>query len=319
MASIRKIVSTPVKWVSKQIINKTILRFPGGDSHSTVACVYCPEMCRFSCPTAVVSGDDTVTPCNKMGLLYKEEKWPGQASQGAQLWPIYDCTGCGRCAEYCKYEMPVMEKLFKARSENPWEPARALAATLTDEQDRYGDLADELGDTRQAEQRVAKFRAQHSSERVNEPRSFYFLSKNGVQPQTDWDRLLALPLSEVGMKKLAGKTWLLHESVWQSRNLKKFEAVAKWVQLIQDAGAKISLPFAHGIDCIDCGGEGAFAGLFPKQATQMAKESWERDQHRVDGILCMSRRCAAHMSKTLGSGVPVLAVLDLYPEFEGQR
>ncbi|MGZ3709234.1 MAG: hypothetical protein ACXWPM_10880, partial [Bdellovibrionota bacterium] len=97
MGSIPKIVSTPLKWASKQVLNRTLLRFPGGDSHDPIACVYCPEMCRFSCPTAVVSGNDAVTPCNKMGLVYKEKKWPGQASQGAPLWPIYDCTGCGRC------------------------------------------------------------------------------------------------------------------------------------------------------------------------------------------------------------------------------
>src|SRR4051812_5534741 len=120
MGSIPKIVSTPLKWASKRLIHSTLLRFPGGDPQSSVACVYCPEMCRFSCPTAVVSGNDAVTPCNKMGLLYKEEKWPGKLSSEGPLWPIYDCTGCGRCTEYCVYEMPVQERLFEARKKWKW-------------------------------------------------------------------------------------------------------------------------------------------------------------------------------------------------------
>src|SRR5262249_47981854 len=125
----------PLKWVSKQFINRTLLRFPGGDEHSPIACTFCPEMCRFSCPSAVVSGNDAVTPCNKNSLLYKEEKWPGRASAGGPLWTIYDCTGCGRCTEFCVYEMPVADQLFAARAAHPWEPARRAAALLTDAED----------------------------------------------------------------------------------------------------------------------------------------------------------------------------------------
>jgi hypothetical protein len=75
----------------------------------------CPEMCRFACPTAVVSANDAVTPCNKMSLLHKEKRWPGRAGGGGPLWALYDCTGCGRCSTHCVYDMPVADQLFAAR------------------------------------------------------------------------------------------------------------------------------------------------------------------------------------------------------------
>ena len=165
MGSIPKIVSTPLKWVSKELLHRTLLRFPGGDAHDPIVCVYCPEMCRFSCPTAVVSGSDAVTPCNKMSLLHKEERWPGKAAGGGPLWPLYDCTGCGRCSEYCVYGMPVAETLFEARKQFAWEPAmRAASQGLTDAEDPVGDLADELGDGENAKRRLEAFVARQAGD-----------------------------------------------------------------------------------------------------------------------------------------------------------
>ena len=162
MRSIRKIVSTPIKWAFKTVLHKTLLRFPGGDQHSPIACVYCPELCRFSCPTAVVSANDAVTPCNKMGLTYKAEKWPDQTLRHQPLWPIYDCTGCGRCTEYCLYEMPVMDQLFAARKKWKWDAAESASAQITDASDPVGDLADELGDAATAQRRLKVYLADRS-------------------------------------------------------------------------------------------------------------------------------------------------------------
>jgi ferredoxin len=306
MGSIPKIVLTPLKWASKKVIHHTLLRFPGGDTHSPIACVYCPEMCRFSCPTAVVSGNDAVTPCNKMGLLYKEETWPGQTAPGQPLWPIYDCTGCGRCTEYCVYDMPVASKLFEARKQYSWDVAKSLAAEISDQDDPVGDLADELGDGESSNRRLMEFLsrgvngAKEAKEiQVNEPKSAYFLKQHGHVAQLSLETILERALSPAAIKQLSNRTWLLHESVWYSRHLDGAKKLLDWVVKARELGIEIRRSFAQGRDCIDCGGEGAYSRLFPKQAFQMAKEIWERDQHRADGILCFSKRCAVHFQKSL--------------------
>jgi len=333
MGSIPKIVSTPLKWASKQILNKTILRFPGNDPHSPIACTYCPEMCRFSCPSAVVSGNDAVTPCNKMSDLYKEETWPKRASGEGSLWPIYDCTGCGRCTEYCVYEMPVADQLFEARRVHKWPVAQRIAEDLTDEADPIGDLADELGDGVNASRRLEKFLNQFSSlaqVSVEEPKSLTFVRKyyQKKDSRTEfWGRLTMEKLfkedtlSSTARQILGQKRWLIHESVWYARHLKSHpshEDMQRWVKMVRSSGIHLVPPFAEGIDCIDCGGEGAYARLFPEQAAQMALDIWERDQHRVDGILCVSRRCAEHLRMVLGTvpgkvlgQIPVVALTEL--------
>ncbi len=303
MGSIPKIVLTPLKWASRQLLHRTLLRFPGGDSHDPIACTYCPEMCRFSCPTAVVSGSDTVTPCNKMSLLHKEDRWPGQASQGGPLWPIYDCTGCGRCSEYCVYGVPVADTLFEARSRFGWNEAAEAAKKLKDSDDPVGNLAYELGDTAAAERRLSAFVAS-GCKTVNEPSALAFLKKKGHSAMLSWN-----PLPEVAewKNKLSGRRWLLCESPSLSRKLFQAEAVSAWVASARIAGIQIELPFQSGKDCIDHGGEGAYMLLFPQQAAQMARDVWERDRHRADGILCYGERSAVHFRKVLDGSIPVVS------------
>ena len=317
MGSIPKIVSTPLKWVSKQFINRTLLRFPGGDEHSPIACVYCPEMCRFSCPTAVVSGNDAVTPCNKNSLLYKEQKWPGQAAQGGELWTLYDCTGCGRCTEYCVYGMPVAAQLFEARKTFGWEGARQALLSLSDAEDPVGDLAEELGDGETARRRLAAFTAARAGRvcEVAEPKAVLFIGENGHSAALSWQwALLAAPGDRVWAKiraRLGERRWLLHESSFLNRRLGRSGQVDLWHERALGEGMKIERAFAHGKDCIDCGGEGAYARTFPEQAAEMARDIWERDRHRSEGILCMSDRCAAHLRQALGAGVLVESLVEL--------
>lgn len=318
MGLIPRIVLTPLKWASKQVIHRTLLRFPGGDPHDPIACAYCPELCRFSCPTAVVSANDAVTPCNKNSLLHKEERWPGQAAAGGQLWPLYDCTGCGRCTNYCVYGMPVADHLFGARARFGWDRAQAVAAGLTDAEDPVGDLADELGDAEAAERRMnAYVHARGQQLQVEEARSAFFLLKKGREAELAWESVMddrELPRLR---ERLGGRTWLLHESVWLSRRLEGFEQVAAWVSGARAAGISIESPHHHGRDCIDCGGEGAYARLFPKQAAEMAREIWERDRHRVQGILCFGARCARHLRESLGAEVTVISLSELASERNG--
>ena len=299
MGSIPKIVSTPLKWASKKILDRTLLRFPRGDAQSPIACTYCPEMCRFSCPTAVVSGNDAVTPLNKMSLLYKEDRWPNSVSSLGELWPLYDCTGCGRCTDYCVYGMPVADRLFQARSEFQWGNARQAALEMTPELDPYGDLAFELGDLKGSQQRLDQLKSAGQEVKVAEPKSLHFLKSHGVEARLSWEGELRASPHQAILDSLSGKRWLIHESVWLSRRLQKFQEVSSWIETALRLDVKFVVPFANGKDCIDCGGEGAYAKLFPKQARQMALDFWERDQHQADGVFCFSQRCASHLKSSL--------------------
>ncbi len=313
MGSIPKIVSTPLKWASRKLLHATLLRFPGGDAHDPIACTYCPEMCRFSCPTAVASGNDAVTPCNKMSLLHKEKRWPGRAAAGGPLWPLYDCTGCGRCTDYCVYGVPVADTLLAARAEHAWDPARALAASLTDAVDPAGDLAHELGDEAGARRRSQAFvaRAGEGVLLAEEPKSVHYLRSLGHPAELAWEFALGPGHLRSWSERLSGRGWLVHESVWLSRRLGRAEAVAEWVARAREAGITLVLPFHHGRDCIDSGGEGAYARLFEAQALRMARDVWERDRHRAQGIVCFGERAAAHLRRALSGEAPVVSISEI--------
>jgi Fe-S oxidoreductase len=309
----------PFLSLGKKTLHATLLRFPGGDSHDPIACTYCPEMCRFACPTAVSSGNDAVTPCNKMSLLHKEERWPGRAAAGGPLWPLYDCTGCGRCTEFCVYEVPVGPTLFAARARYAWEPARKAAAQVGDASDPVGDLAEELGDEAAAKRRLAAYLAARAGQPLvaDEPRSVQFLASRGHAASLSWQKALDQESVELARVALKGRAWLVHESVWLSRRLGRAPEIAAWVERVRAAGVELVLPFHHGKDCIDSGGEGAYPRLFESQARQMARDVWERDRHRAQGLLCFSRRGAEHLRASLGPDVPVVSVPELFVQKSG--
>jgi len=296
---IPRVVSIPIKWACKKIINKLLLSFPGGVSDTPLACTYCPEMCRFSCPVANATGNDVLTPSNKMALLYKTKKWPKDRNQ--ELWPIYACTGCGRCTEYCKYRVRVADHLFFARHEYRWTQSNATLSQLNGDVDE--DLFFELGSCKEKKKEVLK---------VDEPKHLYFLKQNRDEvKQLCWEELLQRPVSDSCFDSLKGKTWLIHESVWFSRRLENSAAVKNWVDEAKSKGIELVYPFEHGQDCVDCGGEGAFNLLFERDANTMARKIWERDCHRVNGILCFSKRCARHFNKSLEGKVPIVWIGDL--------
>ena len=324
MGSIPKIVSTPVKWASKELLHRTLLRFPGGEAKDPIACTYCPEMCRFSCPTAVASGNDAVTPRAKMSLLHQESRWPGRAAKGGELWTLYDCTGCGRCTSYCKYEVPVADFLFEARSEFPWTHAQGVLASLKDEEDPWGDLAAELGAKDLAEARLRRRARAGQVNECSEPKSVFFVGSQGESASLAWQGALIAPandrLWDTVVSRLGKRPWLLAESVWMNRRLGRAEQVRVWHERALTKGSQIILPFAHGADCIDTGGEGIYSRLFPEEARQMAIDFWERDRTRAEGILAVSAQAAVHLRSVLGSSVPVLSFSELFeglPEGEG--
>ncbi len=115
MKPIQKIYSTLQTWVFK----KKLLKFSSRFSRDPQACFYCPEMCRFSCPVADNLKKDSVTPRGKMSLLHLKEKGLRfeqiTGDKENYQWFLDQCTGCGKCTEYCKHEVDVGENLRSAR------------------------------------------------------------------------------------------------------------------------------------------------------------------------------------------------------------
>jgi len=260
----------------------------------------------------VASGNDVVTPSNKVALLYKEERWPGAAAAGGELWPIYACTSCGRCSDYCLYDVPVGDLLVLARQEFRWGPAEQAKANLDRKVDPCGDLAAELGDWQLALRRAKEFGlaagARGQALELEEPQSAYFFQEHrselGVgEGRWAW-RGRGYRISEEVRAKLNGapqgaprrRRWLVVESPWASRRL-------GFAQEIHEALAREDQewvwPFQSGSDSIDVGGEGVFGRLFPEIAARMARDVWERDAGRADGIACMSERAAKHLRLAL--------------------
>ena len=118
MNLIQSISSTLKTWVFK----KKLLKFSGRFRQDPEACFYCPEMCRFSCPTAETLKDNTVTPRGKMSLLHLAERGYSAetiaGSEAQRQWFLEQCTGCGRCTEYCVYENDVAANLRTERAKH---------------------------------------------------------------------------------------------------------------------------------------------------------------------------------------------------------
>jgi hypothetical protein len=210
----------------------------------------------------------------------------------------------------------VAETLFTARAQYQWTQARDVARGLTEEQDPVGDLAHELGDVDAAERRFSLYVSSAGAERkyVTEPKSLHYLTERGIVAHLDWEEFFFNMNSKRSARvrdRLKGSRWLVIESVWFSRRLKRSADVDRWLETISHLGVELARPYAHGRDCIDNGGEGAFVDLFTTQAAVMARDLWDRDSGSADGILCFSDRAAAHFRRTLGARISVISMREL--------
>jgi Fe-S oxidoreductase len=79
-------------------------------------CTYCPKMCRHACPVSTTTGVETVIPQAKMATLNLARKstlpWTAEG-----VAPIWACTGCGQCTEYCAHGVTPGATLFAGRAE----------------------------------------------------------------------------------------------------------------------------------------------------------------------------------------------------------
>jgi Fe-S oxidoreductase len=75
-------------------------------------CVFCPKMCRFSCPVSEATGREALTPWGKVSLA----ALVGKAPDASAALAFAGCTGCHRCAVYCAHDNDVPRVLYAARA-----------------------------------------------------------------------------------------------------------------------------------------------------------------------------------------------------------
>lgn len=79
-------------------------------------CTYCPKMCRHACPVSTATARETWTPQAKMSALNLARKGFA-AFDAATTEPIWACTGCRQCTEYCAHGVEPTAILFAGRAE----------------------------------------------------------------------------------------------------------------------------------------------------------------------------------------------------------
>jgi Fe-S oxidoreductase len=79
-------------------------------------CTYCPKMCRHACPVSTTTGNETWIPQAKMSTLNLALKQQLPFTREATE-PIWACTGCRQCTEYCRHGIEPGAVLFAGRAE----------------------------------------------------------------------------------------------------------------------------------------------------------------------------------------------------------
>ncbi|MFO0611314.1 MAG: (Fe-S)-binding protein [Polyangiaceae bacterium] len=79
-------------------------------------CVYCPKLCRASCPVSNVEPTESLTPWGKMSASYflGRGDMALEADTASVAW---GCTGCGACKERCDHRNDVATTLRDTRAE----------------------------------------------------------------------------------------------------------------------------------------------------------------------------------------------------------
>lgn len=335
MSLIQKISSTLKTWVFK----KKLLKFSDRYRWETQACYYCPEMCRFSCPVAENLRHDGTTPRAKMSLVHLAERgFADEAIAGSseqRLWFLEQCTGCGRCTEYCVYENDVATHL---RNERAAHFARTGATTLGDELTPVIEglkklsgvvllcepgrkswwqsqpaLLNELGVETVCELRLPHKEWNHGKLTalqlgaighalkecrqvwVESPEAGWFLAKGvkdeqealGAEIRHVWQRLFASFANHE-----LGADVVFHESYHLSRLFPRLDYSIPMYE-------KGLMPFHHGWNVLDCGGESFYTGAHSAAAKDMGKRflfDLRKDGRKVSKIVCQSLSCLEHLS-----------------------
>jgi Fe-S oxidoreductase len=105
-------------------------------STSLSYCTYCPKLCRHTCPVSNAASSETLTPRDKMATmrLIAVGDVPRTVEQTT---PLYGCTGCGACTDFCQHKVEpglmLMHGRAEAERDGRGHPAlRDLAAQVQD-------------------------------------------------------------------------------------------------------------------------------------------------------------------------------------------
>jgi Fe-S oxidoreductase len=79
-------------------------------------CTYCPKMCRHSCPVSTTDAIESHTPGAKMTTLNLVRKGQGSWDRPSTE-PLWACTGCRHCSDYCALGNEPGTTLFAGRAE----------------------------------------------------------------------------------------------------------------------------------------------------------------------------------------------------------
>jgi Fe-S oxidoreductase len=83
---------------------------------SLTYCTFCPKLCRHTCPVSNAEARETLTPRDKMATmrLIRRAEVPATTEQSE---PLYGCTGCGACTDFCLHKVEPGLALFRGRAE----------------------------------------------------------------------------------------------------------------------------------------------------------------------------------------------------------
>jgi Fe-S oxidoreductase len=80
-------------------------------------CQYCPKLCRHVCPVSNAASTETLVPQNKMATLRQIRLSPSLPRDEEAYTPLYGCTGCGACTDFCLHKVGVGPILFQGRDD----------------------------------------------------------------------------------------------------------------------------------------------------------------------------------------------------------
>ncbi|MFO0666673.1 MAG: (Fe-S)-binding protein [Polyangiaceae bacterium] len=83
--------------------------------HALETCVYCPKLCRTTCPVSNAEPRETLTPWGKMSSAYFMARGDVEIDRDFSM-TAWACTQCGACEDFCHHHNPVAETLYATRA-----------------------------------------------------------------------------------------------------------------------------------------------------------------------------------------------------------
>lgn len=89
-------------------------------------CGYCPKLCRGACPVSETEPSESLTPWGKMTMAWLTHRGD-VTGELENTRPVWACTGCQACRDWCEHKNPVFDTLLAARADASVTGARPQA------------------------------------------------------------------------------------------------------------------------------------------------------------------------------------------------